>query len=100
MLKAAWTWADGNAEDKGVQTCAESLVKVLINIAGSLTTRGKAAESEAILREALEVSYLSIGHLLHLSAVLALLGPETSDMTNILCMPVCLVNISPDLYDF
>ncbi|KAL3132780.1 hypothetical protein ABBQ38_006709 [Trebouxia sp. C0009 RCD-2024] len=55
MLKAGWTWADGNAEDQSIRTCAESLVKVLINIAGSLTTRGKAAESEAVLREALQV---------------------------------------------
>lgn len=59
MLKAAWTWADGNAEDEGIKTCAESLVKVLLNIAGSLTTRGKAAESEAILREALQVCHVS-----------------------------------------
>lgn len=55
LMKAAWTWADGNAEDEGIRTCAGNLVKVLINIAGSLTTRGKAAESETILREALQV---------------------------------------------
>ena len=40
LMKAAWTWADGNVEDTSVRTCAENLVKVLINIAGSLTTRG------------------------------------------------------------
>ena len=54
-MKAAWTWADGNVEDTSVRTCAKNLVKVLINIAGSLTTRGKAVESEAVLREALLV---------------------------------------------
>ena len=56
LMKAAWTWADGNVEDTSVRTCAENLVTVLINIAGSLTTRGKAVESEAVLREALLVS--------------------------------------------
>ena len=56
LMKAAWTWADGNLEDTSIRTCAEHLVKVLINIAGSLTTRGKAVESEAVLREALLVS--------------------------------------------
>ncbi|KAL0029678.1 hypothetical protein WJX79_001779 [Trebouxia sp. C0005] len=53
LMKAAWTWADGNVEDTSIMTCAANLVKVLINIAGSLTTRGKAVESEAVLREAL-----------------------------------------------
>ena len=57
LMKAAWTWADGNVEDASIRTCAKSLVKVLINIAGSLTTRGKAIESEAVLREALLVSH-------------------------------------------
>jgi len=56
LMKAAWTWADGNVEDTSIKTCAENLVKVLINIAGSLTTRGKAVESEAVLHEALLVS--------------------------------------------
>lgn len=58
MLKAAWTWADGHAEDQSIRTCAQSLVKVLINIAGSLTTRGKAVESEVVLREALQVCHV------------------------------------------
>ncbi len=56
LMKAAWTWADGNLEDRSIRSCATNLVKVLINIAGSLTTRGKAVESEAVLREALLVS--------------------------------------------
>lgn len=63
MLKGAWTWADGNADDEGVRTCAQSLIQVLINIAGSLTTRGKAAQSEVILREALQVCHVSNAHL-------------------------------------
>ncbi|KAL0021637.1 hypothetical protein WJX77_002795 [Trebouxia sp. C0004] len=27
MMKAAWSWADGNLEDTSIQSCAESLVK-------------------------------------------------------------------------
>lgn len=58
-MKAAWTWADGNVGDEGIKACAENLIKLLINIAGSLTSRGKAAESEAILREALQVCHIT-----------------------------------------
>lgn len=91
-MKAAWTWAEGNVEDdsEGIKTCAENLVKLLINIAGSLTTRGKADESEAILREALQVCHVikptcTDALALHI-VTQCILRPVDS---NLLCMLIC-----------
>lgn len=55
LMKAAWTWADGNAQDASLQSCARNLVKLLVNMAGTYTFQGKPSESEAVLREALQV---------------------------------------------
>ena len=79
-MKAAWTWADGNVEDEGIRTCADNLVKLLINVAGSLSTQGKPAESEAILHEALQVCHTptptnTAAHALHIEKAYTLKYP-------------------------
>ena len=60
LLKAALTWADNDTKDKGVITCAQNLVKLLNNLAGVYTMTGNTPESEAVLREALQVSLLHL----------------------------------------
>ena len=55
MMKAAWKCSQGDAQDLSLQTCACNLVKVLVNMAGTYTFQGQPAESELVLREALQV---------------------------------------------
>lgn len=72
MMKAAWKCSQGDAQDLSLQTCACNLVKVLVNMAGTYTFQGQPAESELVLREALQYKDLAGDPLVEFDVLLAL----------------------------